>query len=186
MRIIGGEDRGRKLRTPKGRRIRPSSDWVREAIFDVLGDRVPGSRVLDLFAGTGALGMEALSRGAREAVFVDSSPQSIALIKENLDLLAKADRSRVIRCSARKYVSGIGGEEGPFDLIFIDPPYRIEMKYLQQLIIDIAERGLLASEGILVVEGLKERGISPIARDFLLVKRKIYGDTSVDFIKVKN
>ncbi len=186
MRIIGGEDKGRRLRSPSGKRIRPSSDWVREAIFDVLGNQVVGSRVLDLFAGTGALGLEALSRGAREAVFVDNSPQAVALIKENLNLLEKAERSKVLRCSARRYVSRARGNEPPFDLIFIDPPYRIEMKYLQQLIIDIAEGGMLASEGMMVVEGLRERSIEPFTRDFLLVKRKIYGNTSINFIKLKN
>lgn len=169
------------MKTPPGKKIRPSSERVREAIFDVLGEYVRDTRVLDLFAGTGALGMEALSRGAREAVFVDNSSQAVTLIEENLKLLSGGSRAQVIRSTVDRYLKRAKGSDPPYDLIFTDPPYRIDVKYLQQIIIEITEGNLLSSQGILVVEGPERRGPLEGTKDLVLIKRKIYGETAVDF-----
>ncbi len=179
MRVIGGEDAGRRLKAFKGSGIRPTPDRVREAVFAALGGRVRGARVLDLFAGTGALGIEALSRGAREAVFVDSSSRAVALVHENLGTVGRAGQARVIRSEAHQAVRG--GLEGAFDLIFADPPYRIETKYLQGIVLAILGKGLLGPEGTLVLEGPARREAVPLAKDIKLYKRKIYGDTEIGF-----
>lgn len=117
MRVITGSAKGRKLREPKDQSIRPTTDMVKEAIFSIVQFDVPGRRVLDLFAGTGQLGIEALSRGARECVFVDSSPASLALVRDNLAICKM--QAPIIRSDALAYLSR--GEK--FDLVFIDPPY---------------------------------------------------------------
>ncbi len=179
MRVIGGEDAGRRLKSFRGTDIRPTPDRVREAVFAALGDKPYGARVLDLFAGTGALGIEALSRGAREAVFVDSSARAVALVRENLGLVGREGQARVLRREAHLAIRS--GLKGAFDLIFADPPYRIEMKYLQGIVLGILEKGLLGPDGTLVLEGPARREPVLPARDIKLYKRKIYGDTEVGF-----
>lgn len=123
MRIIAGAFRGRRLNAPKDDRIRPTIDRVREAIFSIIFERVTGARVLDLFAGTGAMGLEALSRGADYCVFVDQAAEAIRLIDANIGLCGARDRSRVFHGSADSAIRRLGSENELFDLIFLDPPY---------------------------------------------------------------
>ncbi len=123
MRIIAGVFRGRRLHAPKGNRIRPTIDWVREAVFNMIATQVPGAKVLDLFAGTGAMGLEALSRGAHSCFFVDNSAEAVTLIRENVQLCAAQDRSRIIRGPAASAIRRLASENELFDLIFMDPPY---------------------------------------------------------------
>ncbi|MFZ0943450.1 MAG: 16S rRNA (guanine(966)-N(2))-methyltransferase RsmD [Syntrophobacteraceae bacterium] len=123
MRIIAGAFRGRRLHAPKGNRIRPTIDWVREAVFNMIATEVPGAKVLDLFAGTGAMGLEALSRGAHSCFFVDNSAEAVSLIRENVQLCAAQDRSRIIHGPAASAIRRLGSENELFDLIFMDPPY---------------------------------------------------------------
>ncbi len=123
MRIVAGEFRGRRLLAPKGRAVRPTTDRVREAVFSIIAARLPDARVLDLFAGTGALGLEALSRGASRAVFVDVSPDSIRLIQANIAACGATERTEVVRGSAPQVLRLLAGREDRFDLIFMDPPY---------------------------------------------------------------
>ena len=124
MRIVAGEFRGRRLKDPKGRDIRPTADRIREALFSILGAGVQGARVLDLYAGTGALGLEALSRRAASAVFVDSSTSAVRLIRENVDACGASSRARIIGGEAVKIVRRLAVEGETFDLVFMDPPYR--------------------------------------------------------------
>ena len=123
MRIIAGAFRGRRLRAPKSNRIRPTIDSVREAVFNMIAREVPGARVLDLFAGTGAMGLEALSRGAHFCFFVDKSAEAVSLIRENVQLCAAQDRSRIIQGPVASAIRRLGSENELFDLIFMDPPY---------------------------------------------------------------
>jgi 16S rRNA (guanine966-N2)-methyltransferase len=123
MRVIAGQWRGRRLQAPPGDATRPTSDRVREALFSVLGARVDGARVLDLFAGSGALGIEALSRGAAEATFVDSAPAAIRAMRANLDALG-AD-AEVRRADVRRFLGSASAAEREYDLVFLDPPYRL-------------------------------------------------------------
>jgi len=123
MRISGGEGRGRTLKTPKHKGLRPTSDKVREALFSILGARVEDAPFLELYAGTGAVGIEALSRGAGRAVFVDSSPNAVRLIRENLDALGYRERGYVIGKDVLVFLRSTAYELGPFEIVFVDPPY---------------------------------------------------------------
>lgn len=120
MRIVAGTARGRKLVSPEGMDVRPTTDKVKESLFNIIQFEVPDARVLDLFAGTGQLGLEALSRGAAEAVFVDASGKSLATVKKNAELCGFTDRAKLVHADALSWLSR---GEGEFDLVFLDPPY---------------------------------------------------------------
>ncbi len=120
MRIVAGSARGRKLISPEGMDVRPTTDKVKESLFNIIQFEVPDARVLDLFAGTGQLGLEALSRGAREAVFVDAAGKSLATVKKNVELCGFADRATLVHADA---IAWLSRREGTFDLVFLDPPY---------------------------------------------------------------
>jgi 16S rRNA (guanine(966)-N(2))-methyltransferase RsmD len=146
MRIIAGSFKGRTLKTPSWEGLRPTSDALRETLFNVVAPRVPGARVLDLFAGTGAIGLEALSRGAEYAVFVDGDRRAVRLIEENAARCGAADRCVIIRGTAERWLKQPA--RGPFDLVVLDPPYTL-------LALDRvvgAAASVLAAGGILVVE----------------------------------
>ncbi len=147
MRIIGGEYRSRILADIPGDNVRPTSDRAREALFNILGTRVQGARVLDLFAGSGALGLESLSRGAKEATFNDLSSGSVAIVKKNIATLKVEARARVYQTDFSAFLTAINA---PFDLIFIDPPYRFD--YGEKALQMIAQKGLLTENGIAVYE----------------------------------
>ena len=146
MRVISGTARGRKLREPEGMDIRPTTDKVKESLFNIIQFGVEGARVLDMFAGTGQLGIEALSRGAAEAVFLESSPVSLKIVGENLRLTGLADRARVIRGNSLETVKSAGR----FDLIFIDPPYDSELA--RQAVERIIAFDILQEDGIMICE----------------------------------
>ena len=121
MRIIAGAWRGRRLAAPAGRATRPTTDRAREAWMSIVQPSLAGARVLDLFAGSGALGLEALSRGAAEATFVEDDPRAIAALRKNVEALGAADRVTVVRTDAVRYVQSLAA--GAFDIAFADPPY---------------------------------------------------------------
>ena len=171
MRVTGGSDRGRKLRAPRGAATRPTAARVREAVFNILG--APEEiAVLDLYAGTGALGIEALSRGAAEAVFVDSDARAVAAIKANLD--AVGIDARVHRRDAFSWLgSAVGGEEA-FDLVFADPPYSSASRTAGRLS-DLLPP-LLHENSLTVTESDKR---DPLLLAMPLVDERTYGDTRV-------
>jgi 16S rRNA (guanine966-N2)-methyltransferase len=178
VRVIGGEFKGRKLSVTRGRQIRPTSDRVREAIFDILGPAWTFPRVLDLFAGTGSLGIEALSRGAEEAVFVEQGKGALAVLKGNLEDLDLKSRSWVLALPAKKGIAVLGERGEVFDLIFMDPPYgkAVVGKTLEE----IERRGILAATGIIVAEhASRDRILVP--RGLELSQQRRYGDTTVSF-----
>lgn len=147
MRIIGGKFKGRTLAEFKGDDVRPTSDRAKEALFNILAFRLVGARVLDLFAGSGALGLESLSRGAKEVVFNDYSKNSLSILQKNLTALKIGEEAKVKNLD---YAACLGQVSGQFDLIFIDPPYKQE--YGEKALKMIAERGLLTKDGIAVYE----------------------------------
>lgn len=173
MRIIAGKHRGRQLAEFRGMDIRPTPDRVKESVFQILSDRLLGARVLDLFAGTGALGIEALSRGASEAVFNDLSQESIAVLKKNL--AATKEQGKIYNldyCSCLKTVSG------KFHFIFADPPYKADCA--AEILSIVSERGLLEAGGLVVYESEREE-TAPAGWEIGDVRR--YGRTKVFFFR---
>jgi 16S rRNA (guanine966-N2)-methyltransferase len=167
IRITGGELRGRRLHVPKTG-VRPTTGKVREALFSMLGD-VEGARVLDLFCGSGALGIEALSRGAAEATMVDTRP---AAARRNLESLGLDDRARVVRADAARFLRR--AEAGSFDLVLCDPPYRLADRLAADLVQLIPR--VLAQGGRLMLESSPER---PLVLPLPLRTERTYGDTLI-------
>jgi 16S rRNA (guanine966-N2)-methyltransferase len=181
MRIVGGDWRGRTLAGPKSPAIRPTADRLRESLFNVLahayGDPARGARVLDLFAGTGALGLEALSRGAVFVLFVDDGAEARALIRHNVEALGAAGASRIFRRDATKL--GPAHPLAPFSLVFLDPPYG---KGLAEKALTAArEGGWLAPDALIVVEEAKDAFAAP--NGFQEIERRAYDDTELVFLR---
>lgn len=179
MRIIAGTARGRALKAPRGRSIRPTSDRVRQAIFDVLGQSLPGERVLDLYAGTGALGLEAISRGAAHAVLVDSSAEAARLCQRNAGALGFAAAAQVRKLSVVDAVARLRGEAAAFTLVFADPPYAARAA---AAVADLVGEGsLLAPTARLVLEHGRREPVPARAGVLGLVEDRRFGDTVVAF-----
>ena len=176
MRVVGGRLGGRRLRAVPGRETRPTSDRVREALFAVLGDRVAGARVLDLFAGTGALAIEALSRGASAAVLVEQAAPAVEVIRANLDALGLAERGRVRRTRAETYLRT--QRDGPFDLVLLDPPYGAPVGLVAGLLGRLA-RTALAPGAVVVVEAAARAEAPPWPPGLTPDRPRRYGDTTL-------
>lgn len=176
MRVVGGRLRGRALAAPKSQAVRPTADRLREALFNVLahayGDPVTGARVLDLFAGTGALGIEALSRGAAFALFIDDGAEARALIRENVTALGLGGASRIFRRDATKL--GPVHPLEPFSLAFLDPPYGHGLA--QQALASAREGGWLMPDALVVVEESTKAAFSAPG-GFIERERRRYDDT---------
>jgi len=168
MRVTGGEFGGRRLRTGRGRRARPTTDRVREALFSILGD-LSGLRALDLYCGTGALGIEALSRGAAHSVFVDTD---IRAARRNADELGLGERAELVRADALRFLQR--AEPGSFDLVLIDPPYKLADRLGAEL--EPALRSCLAEEARVIVESSARE---PLRLELPLLTERRYGDTLV-------
>ncbi len=179
MRIIAGKYRGRRLLPVPGKKTRPTGDRVREALFSVLGETVAESRVLDLFAGTGALGLEALSRGAARAVMVESDPGARAVIEANIAALGAGNTARLLSAAfpAALEILAAAGEE--FDLVLADPPYRSGAG--GNLLDELAGFAILAPDGVAVIEHPPETGPVPPGPGWQLLQRKQYGRTVLSF-----
>ncbi|HHN65841.1 MAG TPA: 16S rRNA (guanine(966)-N(2))-methyltransferase RsmD [Nitrospirae bacterium] len=185
VKITGGKERGRKIpvKTASARApLRPTSAKVKEALFNILGQALKGSRFLDLYAGTGAVGMEALSRGAREAVFVEINKDRCRLIKEISERLGYEGRIRVHRMDARRYLERARQRGETFDQIFIDPPYQSgEIKRILPLISD----GLILSEdGIIIIEHSSKITLPEESGNLRKGKTYRYGDTSLTIYRL--
>jgi 16S rRNA (guanine966-N2)-methyltransferase len=181
LRIIAGQRRGKRLAGPTDRLIRPTADRLRESIFDILGSRVVGAGILDLFAGTGAMGLEALSRGAARACFVDVSAAAAALISRNLEACGFVDRARVIRCEAAK-VFGRLAQDPPYDLVFLDPPY--DCGLLAPALTGVVRASVLAPHALMVIEHAPAEALPALAGSWQCVDRRRYGKTLVSFVGV--
>ena len=172
MRVISGKARGVVLKTPDGLRTRPTADRVKEALFSILQFDLPGARVLDLFGGTGQLGIEAISRGAKSAVFVDAGEAPCRLIKENLRRAKMENEGHVIRADYLQYLKNC---QETFDIVFLDPPYA--EVFLENAIKKISEIDILKSSGIIVAERPVEKVLSVEIDGFNRSKDYKYGKT---------
>jgi 16S rRNA (guanine966-N2)-methyltransferase len=169
LRIIGGELGGRRIRVPRGARdLRPTTERVREAVFSMLGD-LCGARVLDLFCGSGALGIEALSRGASEATLVDTRPGAA---RGNLESLELTEDARAVRADAGRFLRR--AEAGSFDLVLCDPPYRLADRLGADLVHLIP--GALEADGRAMIESSPEQ---PLDLGLPLITERSYGDTMI-------
>ena len=182
MRIVGGRHRGKRLSAPAGEALRPTSERAREALFDILaggrhgaGDRTRDARVLDAFAGTGALGLEALSRGAECAVFMERSSEALVALRTNLRALHEEERARVLRCD----VLVPPAAERPSDLVFLDPPYGEDLGGAAIIALDAA--GWIDADALIVLELSARESFSPPA-GFCLVDERRYGAARLCFL----
>ena len=177
MRVIAGSHRGRRLSGPQGITLRPTSDKVREALFSILGSRVPGSRFLDLYAGTGAVGIEALSRGATAATFVESQSATATLLQNNLRACALIDRAHVRVGRTDTFLKRTDWWDGPYDIVFADPPYAAYDELA--LLAHLWKPGLLSEHAVIIIER-DSRTEHPHSIDHAtLIRRYEYGDTAL-------
>ena len=187
MRVIAGEARGRALVAPKSLRVRPTADRVKEALFSILLSRLgefTDMRVLDLCAGTGNLGIEALSRGAQCAVFVDSHRDSADTIRKNLEITGYADRSKVVVQEAGAAVKRLARSEAPFHLVFLDPPYA--EGHTERLLELLSASALIDAGSTVVAEFSSKEEIPCSFGKLKESERRIYGDTALSFLTISD
>jgi len=176
MRIVGGKAKGRRLKVAK-KGTRPTKGFVREAIFNIITPFVHDSLVLDIFAGSGALGIESLSRGAKYCVFIEKKTKALV---DNIAQLSMKDCTRVIRTDFKSGLRQLKGQQ--FDIIFLDPPY--SKHYVEKAITIIAKQQLLRKDGVIVAEHAPEE-LYTVPEDYSIFKKKRYGDTCVTFLVYK-
>jgi 16S rRNA (guanine966-N2)-methyltransferase len=181
MRVIGGIARGRRIQAPHGRRTRPTSDYLREVLFDLLTQQVRGSTFLDLYAGTGAVGIEALSRGAARAVFVENDRPALAMLRRNLEASGFLERGEVIPMDVLRFLRRAASGLPAFDLIFLDPPYqRVEATPALSL---IASTELLAPNGIAILERSTRSDPLPTPEGLARVREVRHGDSILQLFR---
>ena len=181
MRIIGGNARGRQLKVPKGQALRPTAGRVKEALFNILPHDLSGVKVLDLFAGTGNLTIEALSRGAAEAVLVDSSAQSGKAIRENLRRLDLGNRAKLWAMPVTRALRLLARQGETFDLIFLDPPY--ERRLISPALEIIDKEALLRDSGVLIAEHSVREPMESRLDVLALTDQRRYGSTVLSFFR---
>ncbi|MEW9697767.1 16S rRNA (guanine(966)-N(2))-methyltransferase RsmD [Paenibacillus sp. SI8] len=181
MRVISGSAKGRSLKAVPGMSTRPTTDKVKEAIFSMIGPYFEGGQVLDLFAGTGGLGIEALSRGMEKAVFIDIEKKSIETIQLNLQAAGLKEQAEVYRTDAVRALKALAKREQQFQLVFLDPPYK--MKVIAELILAMEEQGLLDEQATIVVEHDSQDVLLEAIGGFEQQRRAGYGDTAVTIYK---
>ena len=180
MRIITGRARGVRLDTLAGERTRPTAERTKEAVFSTLQFRLRDTRVLDLFAGSGQLGLEAISRGAREAVLIDMDHAACAAIKKNMETSRLGDQCRLIPRDYRMALDALAKEGQKFDVVFIDPPYRMENT--GEMCAALYDKALLNEDFMIVVE--HRRGMPPLLDErFEAYDLRRYGDTEITFVR---
>ncbi|WP_036720452.1 16S rRNA (guanine(966)-N(2))-methyltransferase RsmD [Paenibacillus sp. JCM 10914] len=181
MRVISGSAKGRPLKSVPGMGTRPTTDKVKESIFSMIGPYFEGGNALDLFAGTGGLGIEALSRGMDHAVFIDKEPKSITTIKENLKATRLEEQAEVYRNDAGRALKALEKRGTNFELVFLDPPYRF--KNGDELMIDMAERALLKHGAIVVLEYESGYAYPENFADFRCLRTARYGEIAVSIYR---
>jgi 16S rRNA (guanine966-N2)-methyltransferase len=177
VRIIGGRFRGTRLYTPKGTGIRPTADRLRESIFNIIDLQLPGKRVLDLYAGTGAMGIEALSRGAIHGVFIDDNPRALDLIRRNISKVRAREQTTILSWNIARNLQCLCGHDA-FDLVFIDPPYRKDLVRRTLINLQSAKIGFTS---VIVEHDVKE-SIKDLPPAFMLHEQRCYGKTLVSFL----
>lgn len=179
MRVIAGEFRGVPLKAPKGDRTRPTTDRVKESLFAILTPVLGDADVLDLFAGSGALAIEALSRGARRAVLVDRSPDACACIKANLQATHQNGKTQLLAMPVQRALESLRKEQQAFDLVLLDPPY--ERGFLLPTLQQLTSCALVRPNGIVVAEHSRKEEIPRQVENLACIRQEVYGDTAISF-----
>ncbi|HTL60763.1 MAG TPA: 16S rRNA (guanine(966)-N(2))-methyltransferase RsmD [Nitrospira sp.] len=177
MRVIAGSHRGRRLTGPRGTPLRPTSDKVREALFSILGSRIPGCRFLDLYAGTGAVGIEALSRGASVVTFVESDPKAVQIMRKNLTACGLLEQADVCLRSTESFLRNRRSWNGPYDVVFADPPYADQNAV--ELVLHSWALGIPTADAVVIIEQAARVQAAAGADSVRLMRRYDYGDTSL-------
>jgi 16S rRNA (guanine(966)-N(2))-methyltransferase RsmD len=183
MRIISGTYRGRQIATLKGGKLRPTSDQLRETLFDVLGPRIVGARFLDAYAGSGAVGLEALSRGASEVVFIEHHRPAVALIRKNLDALEITSGYRLVTHDVLGGLERLSEEAARFDYVFLDPPYT-EIREYHHALRQLARGGLLSPESLVVAEHSRHTELEERYGALARVRLLRHGDAQLAFYRL--
>lgn len=179
MRVISGSARSLRLKTIEGNGTRPTTDRIKETLFNMINDRMYDCRFLDLFSGSGAIGIEALSRGAREAVFVENNKKAVSCIKENLKFTKLIDRAQIIERNAESAVAGLSGR---FDVIFMDPPY--DNEYEKKMLELISKSDIADSDTLIIVEASLDTKMDYLNEyGYVIVKEKTYKTNKHIFIQ---
>lgn len=181
MRIITGKVRGLKLVTPKNMDVRPTSDRVKESVFNIIGTKIIGADILDLFAGTGNLGLESWSRGAKKVIFVDESSESLKLVNANIKKVKAEQDVEVIKGRAEVSIENLFQKKSAFDFIFCDPPYNKGL--IQKILDQLCKYNILKVGGYLIIEHAMQETIGDIADFFEIVRIERYGETRVTFLR---
>ncbi|MDD2396848.1 MAG: 16S rRNA (guanine(966)-N(2))-methyltransferase RsmD [Tissierellia bacterium] len=182
MRIISGTNKGKKLYAPEGARVRPTGDKIKEAIFNIIGPIDEESIILELFAGSGSMGIEFLARGAKHCTFIDVSRKSLNYVKKNLELCSFIGKAKIILSDYEKAIISLSKNDEKFDYIFADPPY--DKKLCNKTLNTIIQYDILKYGGLLIIESDKsEKVIDNNATNVIEYKEKIYGRTKISIIK---
>ncbi|MBE6111456.1 MAG: 16S rRNA (guanine(966)-N(2))-methyltransferase RsmD [Peptococcaceae bacterium] len=184
VRIIAGHNRGRKLKSVPGMKTRPTADRVKEAVFSSIDGLLYGCRFLDVFGGTGSISLEAVSRGAEEAVILEKDADALKVIQENITACGQQQRCRVMRGDSLSSLNALGHQGKQFNLIYVDPPYQSGL--YETVLQKIASENLLAKDGMILLECAKNTSLSVENSIFFIYKEKNYGDTRVVYVKYKD
>ena len=181
MRVVAGTQKGRRLKEPTSPGLRPTSGRVKEALFSMIAERISNANVLDLYAGTGALGLEAMSRGAQRVVFVDNQAASIQVLRENITRCSLTKDSSIIPQDVQTFLATRSPQrhESPFDLVFADPPY--EISDLEPLLNQINSSEQVGTNGLVVIEHFKKATLPLEAGGLRQTRQSRYGDTMLTF-----
>lgn len=183
MRVVAGEYGGRRLKAVPGMKTRPTTDKVKEAMFNIIGPYLDGGQVLDLFAGSGGLSIEAVSRGADHATLVDRQYQAIKTIHENLSVTKEEDKFTVLKGDAHKMLNKLAKQEQGFDYVFLDPPYKKQQ--ILELMEQLKKLGLLNTDALIICETDQVADLPEELADFELIKKADYGITELTFYRYK-
>lgn len=181
LRIISGERRGRTIKTLGGSSTRPTSDRVKESLFNIIQARLPGSSILDLFSGSGNLGLEAMSRGGEEAVFVEKNPNALAVLRENCRSLDYMDYIEILPYDVLKAIPVLAAKNRSFDIVFMDPPYDHDLE--TPAITALDRCNLVKDDGIIIVEHLMEDEQQDIIGSFKRYDIRKYGNTAISLYR---
>ena len=182
MRVIAGKYKGRTLFSPKDQSVRPTTDRIKENVFNLIQGRIVGAAFLDLFGGSGAMSVEALSRGAVKAVTVDASRESAELIKKNFQKVGVGREAQLLELGYDVALRRLAGQK--FDLIYLDPPYKAE--YYEDILQSILANGVLAENGLILFEHATERPFPPLPEGLSLFDSRKYGSVTLELISIKN